>query len=224
MPTHPSPATHAPSSTTYARAPGAFASPYQRRLLHSNVAFMTLTEGANACTDIEIRSGPTTKHASPPTRHTRQDVDDVASTSPSTSAQPSKPPGSSPASRLDRIYPSGIYSSMSPSPTSAPPDAEFYHSLRGISPPHFRARHLPPPRFRAAQACPPVRPVAPGRRQPAPHRHTRASFGVVDHSPARPRRRPRALADPRALAPPAGTTTGAPQTSRRPSLVAGVIP
>ncbi len=83
----------------------------------SNVAFMTLTEGANACTDIaeEIRSGPLDHEARFPYHpHVTlaQDVDDVALDLALDIGATVEASWIVPGFRLDRIYPSGIYSSI----------------------------------------------------------------------------------------------------------------
>ena len=83
----------------------------------SNVAFMTLTEGANACADIaeEIRSGPLDHEARFPYHpHVTlaQDVDDVTLDLALDIGATVETSWIVPGFRLDRIYPSGIYSSI----------------------------------------------------------------------------------------------------------------
>ena len=78
---------------------------------------MTLTEGANACTDIaeEIRSGPLDHEARFPYHpHVTlaQDVDDVALDLALDIGATVEASWIVPGFRLDRIYPSGIYASI----------------------------------------------------------------------------------------------------------------
>ena len=83
----------------------------------SNVAFMTLAEGASDCTDLaeEIRSGPLdheTRFPYHPHVTLAQDVDDVALDMALDIGATVEASWIVPGFRLDRIAPSGIYSSM----------------------------------------------------------------------------------------------------------------
>ena len=83
----------------------------------SNVAFMTLAEGASDCTDLaeEIRSGPLdheTRFPYHPHVTLAQDVDDVALDLALDIGAAVEASWIVPGFRLDRIDPSGIYSSM----------------------------------------------------------------------------------------------------------------